>query len=176
MKSIYSILLVLGLIFTSNAQADEIINAADMFPIPIVELQDFETNDYGIEQNDNQGHDLYNNESYRYDVASPQGRYSVITDPYIKSIENTDRTDLWGGNIDTDPKWRGTTGELRVFRAEGSGESLQRDDNELTRSNYDTTANHKQRGGKAYQLAYTDKVGGHRCAFMESDGHSFKIH
>tara|TARA_R110002051_G_scaffold297564_2_gene363976 strand:+ start:32749 stop:33279 length:531 start_codon:yes stop_codon:yes gene_type:complete len=176
MKSIYSILLILGLIFTTNAQADEITNAADMFSLTIVELQDFETNDYGIDQNDNQGHDLYDYESNGYDVASPQGRYSVITDPYIKSIENTDRTDLWGSDFNTTAEWRGNSSELRVFGAEGSGVGVQRNDNEFKRGDYVSTANHKQRGGKAYQLAYTHKVGGHRCAFMEGAGHSFKIH
>lgn len=176
MKSIYSILLVLGLIFTPNAQADEIINAADMFAVPIVELQDLDTNFDQIDNDIDEGLHIFYQENDRQFNGDSQGGFGEHVNTDIAIEGQTAIAEIGRSYTNATAIWRPVTSKLSL---QGTGEGdtyLSRDDNELTRSNYDTKANHKQRGGKAYQLAYTHKVGGHRCAFMESDGHSFKIH
>lgn len=176
MKNFLSIILLLGFLFTTNAQADEITNAADMFAVPIVELQELETNFDQIDNDIDEGLHIFYQESDRQLIGDTQSGFGQLANLDF-SIEGQTLVSAIGRSYSyVATKWRPLTGELSLQRTGAGDTYLSTDHNTLERNDNDFRANHKQRGGEAHQLAYASKMAGHRCAFMESDGHTLKIH
>ncbi|PIB28914.1 hypothetical protein BFP77_08330 [Maribacter sp. 4U21] len=163
MKHILSLVLILGLFFTTNAQADEIINSADMFATPFVELPDLQTDSNAIQiTNDHEGLHLFHIESDRqlndytegglsifiYSDNGPQG---AVT-PYEIS---------WGGDVIHPTPWEPIGGYLPLRGAGAGGTHLQGNDNPPEGNHYDTGADLTRGAQTASRLVGLGKVVGH---------------
>lgn len=127
MKSIFTLAFLFCLFLTTNAQADEIINSADMFAIPIVELQDTETHIDQIDHNDHEGLYIFDHEGSGQLIGDTESGYGESIGLDISVEGQALVTDIWGGDLIATTEWKPITGLVSLRRAGASGTHIQGD-------------------------------------------------
>lgn len=128
MKKILSMVLLLGLLFTTNAQADENAHNADMLHVPLVELQDTQTGDNAVYLQDNDERlYLYESGDTGHAIGLEESGYSIALGSHIQTLENTFDTEIWSSYDSNTAEWRGDTSLLSLRRTGEGGTYLQGD-------------------------------------------------
>tara|TARA_R110002050_G_scaffold295237_1_gene453864 strand:+ start:21844 stop:22374 length:531 start_codon:yes stop_codon:yes gene_type:complete len=165
MKKLFTAILLLGLLFTTNAQGHEIFNPNDVFDIGT---------DFGMPDTQDIAINIHNNINtpygYDYQEIGGSGFSDGITSiGYGENIPadlqingGTYIEESWIGNYIVTAEWRGNTSDLYMRRAEGSGEAIQANHYTIEYSDYDPRADHYGTKEQPPKLDRNSEVAGSR--------------
>lgn len=165
MKKLFTAILLLGLLFTTNAQGHEIFNPNDVFDIGT---------DFGMPDTQDIAINIHNNINtpYGYDYQEIGGSgfgdgitsigygENIPADIQINGDTYIEESGL--SDLIVTAEWRGSSSDLYLRRAEGSGEGIQGNYYTLEYSDYDPRADHYGTKEQPPKLDCNSEVAGSR--------------
>jgi len=171
MKKLFTAILLLGLLFTTNAQGHEIFNPNDVFDIGTdIGMPDIQDVAINIQSNINDpyGYDYQEirDSGFGHGVTAIGYGENIRAD--IQIIGGTYIEESWSGNHIVTAEWTGNTSELYLRRAEGSDQGVQGDHYTLEFGDYDPGADHYGAKEQPPKLDSNSEVAG--CRRNHNDG------